>query len=276
MSPLTQAPRRKIPGHRGPHNYLRDPMPRVQTDDAAQKIEIVRLFLERLDGFKRQEEQSLPVLRRFLEGFAVELPKLKDEEQSWRKATAPDFNIFRALHLERRETKLHSRFLAELLDPNGIHDQGDRFLTEFLELTKQSGLRCPPESTGGMIWKITTEEAVNAYDRLDIVLRGTRRGCAGVHFVTVIENKIDADEGIEQLSRYDKWLQKQQANFRNLVFLTPDGREPETISMDKCLCLSYREHVTAWLRKLLKLLDEGQAAHLRFAIDQYLQVVNAL
>src|SRR5205814_1386097 len=130
------------------------------------------------------------------------------------------------LHLERRETKLHSCFLAELFDPNGIHDQGDRFLTQFLELAKKSGLRCPPESTAGLIWKITTEEAVNAYDRLDIVIRGTRRGYAGVQFVTVIENKIDAGEGTEQLRRYDDWLQKQQADFRNLVFLTPDGREP--------------------------------------------------
>src|SRR5436309_7652371 len=83
MSPLGQRARRKIPGHRGPHNYLRDPMPRVQTDDAAQKIEIVRLFLERLDDFKRQEEQSLPLLRRFLARIAVELPKLRDEELSW-------------------------------------------------------------------------------------------------------------------------------------------------------------------------------------------------
>src|SRR5438552_6038557 len=186
MSPLTQPPRRKIPGHRGPHNYLRDPMPRVQTDDAAQKIEIVRLFLERLDGFKRQEEQSLPVLRRFLEGFAVELPKLKDEEQSWRKATAPDFNIFRALHLERRETKLHSRFLAELLDPNGIHGQGDRFLTEFLDLAKRSGLRAPsqwPEPRYGMrLWETTTEEAVREYDRMDIVIR-----CRRASFIMVLE-----------------------------------------------------------------------------------------
>ena len=117
----------------------------VQTDDAAQKIEIVRLFLERLDGFKRQEEQSLPLLRRFLARVADELPRLRDKELSWRKATAPNFNVFRVLHLERRETKLHSRFLAELLDPNGIHDQGDRFLTEFLDLAKKADLRAPSE-----------------------------------------------------------------------------------------------------------------------------------
>lgn len=254
-----------------PRNYLRDPMPRVQTNAAAQKIEIIRSFLGQLDDFKRHEEQSLPLLGRFLGRFAAELPKLRHEEQSWRRATAPNFNVFRALHLERRETKLHSRFLAELLDPNGIHGQGDRFLIEFLDLAKSSGLRSPsewPEACyGRRLWEITTEEAVNESDRLDIVIR-----CGRAKFIIIIENKIDAAEGTEQLRRYDYWLQKQQADFRNLVFLTPDGREPETISTDKCLCFSYREHVTAWLRKLV---DEVQAPHLRFALDQYLQVLDS-
>lgn len=272
MSPLAQRAGRKISGHRNPHNYLRDPMPRVETNTAAQKIEIVRSFLERLDGFKRQEGQSLPLLGRFLDRFTVELPKLRDDERSWRKATAPNFNVFRALHLERRETKLHSRFLAELLDPNGIHGQGDRFLIAFLDLAKRSGLRSPsewPEACyGRRLWEITTEEAVNESDRLDIVIR-----CRRAKFIVVIENKIDAAEGAEQLRRYDDWLQKQQADFRNLVFLTPDGREPATISTDKCLCFSYREHVTGWLRKLV---DEVEPPpHLRFALDQYLQVLDS-
>ena len=103
--------------------------------------------------------------------------------------------------------------------------------------------------------------------RLDIVLR-----CEEAKFILVIENKIDADESEDQLEHYDEWLQKQwQFNFRNLAFLTRDGREPSSIPVDKCLCLSYREHVTGWLRNL-----EIEPAHLRFAIDQYAQVIDAL
>jgi hypothetical protein len=246
-------------------------MPRLETKAAAQKIQIVRSFLERLDGFKTQEEQSLPLLEPFLDRFTVELPKLRDDERSWQRATAPYFNVFRALHLERRETKLHSRFLAELLDPNGIHGQGDHFLIAFLDLAKRSGLHSPSEwpqaCYSSRLWEITTEEAVNESDRLDIVIR-----CRRARFIIVIENKIDAAEGNEQLSRYDKWLQKQKDDFdfRNLVFLAPEVREPETISMDKCLCLSYRHHITAWLRKFVEI-----PAHLRFAVDQYLQVLDS-
>ena len=32
-----------------------------------------------------------------------------------------NFNVFRLLDLERKEVKLHSRFIAELLDPKGSH-----------------------------------------------------------------------------------------------------------------------------------------------------------
>ena len=244
-----------------------------RTNVSAQRIEIIRSFFSRFDCFKAHEKQSRPVIREFLEQFTVELPKLREREQNWRKETAPDFNVFRALHLERRETKLHSRFLAELLDPNGIHGQGERFLTEFIDLAKRSGLRSPSEwpeaNYGARLWEITTEEAVNEYDRLDVVLR-----CEKAKFITVIENKIDAAEGTEQLLRYDQWLEEQRRfDFRNLVFLTPDGREPKTVSIDRCLCLSYREHVTSWLRQLV---DQIQAIHLRFAINQYLELLPSL
>ena len=272
MSTLAQPVLRKISGHCMPRNYLRAPMPRVQTNAAAQKIEIIRSFLERLDDFKRHEEQSLPRLGRFLGRFAVELPKLRHEEQSWRRATAPNFNVFRALHLERRETKLHSRFLAELLDPNGRAEVDlppfrgrDDSVRDGLIQSERAAERQHPLTAAN-----TTEEAVNESDRLDIVIR-----CGRAKFIIIIENKIDAAEGTEQLRRYDYWLQKQQADFRNLVFLTPDGREPETISTDKCLCFSYREHVSAWLRKLVDEVQTPHLSHLRFALDQYLQVLDS-
>ena len=243
-------------------------MPKIETDVAVQRIEIVRSFFERLDGFKRKEQESIPPVGRFLERFSVASSSLRQEEQNWQKATAPNFNVFRVLHLQRRETKLHSRFLAELLDPRGSHGQADRFLTAFLDAGKNVGFRCPSQWPTDAIWEITTEEVVSESDRLDIVLR-----CPAARFVMVIENKVDAAEGSKQLSRYyEDWLKKQPADFRNLVFLTPDGREPETISVDKCSCLSYRDHITGWLRKLV---DKIEADRLRFAIDQYLQVVES-
>ena len=42
------------------------------------------------------------------------------------------FNIFDVLNLRTSEVRTHSAFLAELLNPNGNHGLGDRFLRVFI------------------------------------------------------------------------------------------------------------------------------------------------
>jgi hypothetical protein len=53
------------------------------------------------------------------------------------------FNIFQVLNITTDEVRLHSKFLAELLDPNGTHEKGGIFLNRFLELTGSTGLFNP-------------------------------------------------------------------------------------------------------------------------------------
>ena len=49
-----------------------------------------------------------------------------------RRLRGENFNVFRVLRIEGNEDKLHSRFIAELLNPRGSHDQGDAFRRFFL------------------------------------------------------------------------------------------------------------------------------------------------
>jgi len=44
-----------------------------------------------------------------------------------------DFNIFSILGIETKEVDTHSKFLYELLNPNGRHHQGKIFLNHFLK-----------------------------------------------------------------------------------------------------------------------------------------------
>src|SRR5438270_4636302 len=46
--------------------------------------------------------------------------------------TGENFNVFRILKLESSEVRLHSAFLAELLNPKGSHGLKDIFLKLFL------------------------------------------------------------------------------------------------------------------------------------------------
>src|ERR1700749_5058851 len=47
--------------------------------------------------------------------------------------TGDNFNVFRILKLESSEVRMHSAFLAELLNPNGTHGQKDAFLKLFIK-----------------------------------------------------------------------------------------------------------------------------------------------
>src|SRR5438046_2617777 len=147
-------------------------------------VERLRAFFNRYRGRKQDQPQGYTVVAEFLQRFKDGHNELQRAEQKWEEETAPRFNIFRALRIERRETKLHSRFLAELLDPRGSHSQGVSFLSGFLEIATDRGLRAPSGPWDRSDWHVTTEEAVNEADRLDIVLR-----CRNRAFIAVIENK---------------------------------------------------------------------------------------
>jgi hypothetical protein len=48
--------------------------------------------------------------------------------------TGENFNVFRIIKLGSAEVRMHSAFLAELLNPNGSHGQKDIFLKLFIEI----------------------------------------------------------------------------------------------------------------------------------------------
>ena len=133
------------------------------------------------------------------------------------------------------------------------------------------GLRAPSGPWDRSDWHVTTEEAVNEADRLDIVLR-----CRNRAFIAVIENKVDAREQDKQCERYSDWLNDQtEFEFREQIFLTPDGHQPESGHAGQWICLSYREHIKTWLEGVMRIRNI-QAPRLRMAIEQYLQIVQSL
>jgi PD-(D/E)XK nuclease superfamily len=183
------------------------------------------------------------------------------EEKGEDKATARRFNVFYALGVERAE-RAHSRFLACLLDPQGLHDQEDLFLSAFLrdvirEQAELSDLTKSEVRTEVPIWS-------GQLDVLVILPDGQ---------MVALENKVDADEGDAQLERYRKWLhsrpQSKSGRPHHLVFLTPEGRLPLSCSSPDIKCISYG-CITDWLHNLN--LKDGMPDPLRIVIDQYVNL----
>jgi hypothetical protein len=67
--------------------------------------------------------------------------------------------------------------------------------------------------------------------------------------------------------------QRRTYSRRQLIFLTPEGREPTTIDPRLCVCLSYQEDIRRWLREVHRSIA---APHVRDVLEQYSEVIEAL
>lgn len=178
-------------------------------------------------------------------------------------------DLLSPLHKSRDET-VHTSALAYLLNPDSEHGFGLTVLKELLEQINGYGTRA------GSILRLANQAAATIrvepeyrssvegvkhrsfarYDlRIEIHSRNRRE-------LIIIENKIDAPEGREQLKTYEceaeKWGKRMGKRKRPLlVFLTLDARRPKSerqpsiMRGKKWICLSYL-HVAAVLRRVWK------------------------
>jgi hypothetical protein len=174
-------------------------------------------------------------------------------------------SLFGSLDLGIRETA-HTRAIAYLMDPNRDHGFGYILLRTFLmqifgwnEKSQLTDVEVDSElpSDGGR-------------DRLDIFIKGKRTLIQGKveTWMVIVEAKIAADEGEDQLARYEDQLYKKIApsDYQALVFLTPDGREPTTGSKGgglKWTRFSFMKLVAGFRPKLRELCEHPEFGYLR-------------
>lgn len=149
-------------------------------------------------------------------------------------------DVFSILGRERRET-YHSAMLAWLLDPLAPHGLGDAFLQAFLGIC-DSEWRLDNAYSG--IVEVACEVAGRDC-RADIVIRTK-------DFVVVVENKLDAVEGVGQCDRLYRDFYDGEKDVR-FVFLSPSGRVPHTATgeaADAFRAVGYRDVRLALARVL--------------------------
>lgn len=190
-----------------------------------------------------------------------------------------DFNLFSVLGLETKEVILHSKLLAELLNPNGSHGMGSYFLSSFLEklneeLNKELEIKFSLDELDKTTIEI--EKDTNGKGRIDIFIETPND-------VIIIENKIYAGDQEKQLKRYNEFLSE---NFgektKHILYLTLYGTEPSEYSTEKIKdnsekfwkCISYSETIKEWLIQCLK--NNNISDKVKIVIEQYLDVINIL
>ena len=167
------------------------------------------------------------------------------------------FNIFSILRKSSDEVNLHSKFIYELLNPNGSHQQGDIFLNLFIKEINIDFI-------------IDNIDIYREQDNIDILIQSKEQSI-------IIENKIYTEDHSEQLSRYlDKVKNKgyKKENI-SLIYLTLFGEEPnEEKVQEKTICISYEQHITKWLENCIK--EVALVPIIRETIAQYLKLVKEL
>ena len=172
-----------------------------------------------------------------------------DKERSLKQRkydSGETFNVFEVLRLQRDEVRLHSSFIAALLDPKGPHGLKTKLLESFLQVMKADDIlhdldtvHVEREMFIGQITKSGEEGG-----RMDIVLMDKHKNAI------VIENKIDARDQPKQLLRYDNYCKKRFKKYR-IYYLTKWGVAP---SGESCggkefdyWTASYNEDILSWL-----------------------------
>jgi hypothetical protein len=184
------------------------------------------------------------------------------------------FNIFSILNVSSNEVRLHSNFIAELLNHKGTHSFRNEFcklfISQLLPFEKNNlvanfnfeNYNVEVEKSTGLI-----NQNYTSGGRIDILITDNQKRRI------IIENKIFASDQQNQLLRYYNF-DKQGI----LLYLTLNGNEPNEWSTNNEIqnnkdfhCISYKSFISNWLENCIVLSkDKPKVSE---TISQYLHVI---
>jgi hypothetical protein len=175
------------------------------------------------------------------------------------------FNIFNLLGVNSDEV-IHSKILAMLLDPHGMHQKQDVFLKCFLEELNIKDFNTKNAAVKTEYYIGQIDESYESGGRIDIVINSNKQ--------IIIENKIYASDQKNQLSRYRK-----SNPDAIIIYLTLDGRTADDNSLgdldpEDIINISYKDFIIQWLGLCRK--ESVDFPTLRETITQYINVLREL
>lgn len=184
------------------------------------------------------------------------------------KLSGQNFNLFTLLRKESDEVRLHSKFISELLDPNGSHQQGTLFLDSFLDIIQIKNFETKNATSSIEYYTGVINKNKDVGGNIDILVRSQNNK------VIKIENKIYAKEQENQLLRYHNF---QKDGY--LIFLTLRGKKSNNHKdlADKNISyqqISYRKEITEWLQVCIEKC--ATVPIVRESIVQYLNLVKKI
>ena len=183
------------------------------------------------------------------------LVERNNQKEKWKRGEC--FNIFQILGVATSEVRLHSAFLAELLNPCASHGMSTKYLSSFIDyIIRREGVPFEFDADSAKVYVEynigNISEDYTEGGRIDLMLQDKNRQ------TIIIENKIYAGDQFCQMFRYNQFaknkLQLSDDQFR-LLYLTLNGDEPRKESLNDAVFsyyrISYRDDILSWLERCL-------------------------
>lgn len=181
---------------------------------------------------------------RKLENALIKLYGKIEIIEQLQKHRGDEFNIFSILKMEKLEVNTHSSFLYELINPNGTHYQGDKYLRIFIDKVLEI------DDFDFENVKVERETFTNTSRRIDFTIESK-------DYYIAIEMKIDATDQDNQLSDYSEYAKKQNKSFSKVYYLTLNGRDASDKSFKNQKIIDYEKisfqfHILNFIEKCIE------------------------
>jgi len=198
------------------------------------------------------------------------LNKIFDYYKKQQLIKGGNFNICSLLRKNNDEVNLHSKFIYELINPYGSHEQGNKFLNLFIK----EALNLEIDSSNDNKIIVNREDLTDVNRRIDFTIETSK-------YIIGIEMKIDAGDQEKQLSDYFSELKKRNLKYKNkkeikLFYLTKFGDVPSDASRNDLSekdyeLLSFSINIECWLSECIK---KTNIIKLQESIKQYREVIH--
>lgn len=194
-------------------------------------------------------------------------------EQSEQKARGlNDYNMVNVVRKATHEVGMHSNVIYSLINPDGLHYQGDLFLKKFIKEVLD-----PKEVLGlndfGEILAVEAEESTNENKRIDFTIKSSK-------YYIGIEMKINHHDSYHQLYDYYNDLNTKSIDNENqkvlIYYLTKDGKKAEEKSSNGIdyIRVSFEEHILNWIDKCQN--EVRNIVNLNEAFNNYRTIVKKI
>jgi hypothetical protein len=213
-------------------------------------------------------ETKQPLEIESIQQLMTRINEISNKYEEISKVSGDNFNVFRVIELTSDEVRLHSKFLAELLNPKGSHGQGSKFLDLFIQ---QFDIKNVDSETSKVdVEKSIGNKTTTTGGRIDILIEDSNQNAI------IIENKIYASDQENQLVRYSNY----KTNSKIIFYLNLDGSDPSEYSchgleLDKDFkVISYKDDILTWLENCKK--ESVSLPLLREGITHYINLIKHL